>query len=348
MPSPAPLRVAVTGAAGQIGYSAPVPHRQRRDARPRPARGPAAPRGHAGPEVARRRRHGARRLCVPPAHRHRPHRRRRRRLRRRRHTASSSARCPARPAWSAATCCRPTAPSSRCRARPSPTAPRPTSKVLVVGNPANTNALIAMSNAKGLDPGNFTAMTRLDHNRAISQLAVKLGVPVGLGHEDDDLGQPLDHPVPRPVPRGGRRQERRPSWWTTRRGSRTSSSRRWPSGRGRHRGAWRRPRPPRRRTPPSTTSATGTSARHAGDWVSMAVPSDGSYGVAGGHHLVVPVHVQRRAYEIVQGLDIDDFSPCPDRRLGRRAARRAQRREGARPDLSLVRPLGDFSAAWGR
>src|SRR5262245_38034626 len=51
-------------------------------------------------------------------------------------------------------------------------------KVLVVGNPANTNALIAMSNADGLDPGCFTAMTRLDHNRAMSQVAQKLGVSV--------------------------------------------------------------------------------------------------------------------------------------------------------------------------
>jgi len=51
-------------------------------------------------------------------------------------------------------------------------------KVLVVGNPANTNALIAMNNAKGLDPRRFTAMTRLDHNRAVSQLAAKLGTPV--------------------------------------------------------------------------------------------------------------------------------------------------------------------------
>ena len=51
-------------------------------------------------------------------------------------------------------------------------------KVLVVGNPANTNALIAQRNAAGLDPGRFTAMTRLDHNRAISQIAAKLGVPV--------------------------------------------------------------------------------------------------------------------------------------------------------------------------
>ena len=82
-------------------------------------------------------------------------------------------------------------------------------KVLVVGNPANTNALIAMSNAKGMDPGNFTAMTRLDHNRAISQLAAKLGRAGRLDHEDDDLGQPLHHPVPGPVPLRGRRQERR-------------------------------------------------------------------------------------------------------------------------------------------
>src|SRR6478735_7810961 len=51
-------------------------------------------------------------------------------------------------------------------------------KVLVVGNPANTNALIAMSNAKDLDPGRFTAMTRLDHNRAVAQLAAKSGTTV--------------------------------------------------------------------------------------------------------------------------------------------------------------------------
>ncbi|HWM19908.1 MAG TPA: malate dehydrogenase, partial [Ilumatobacteraceae bacterium] len=51
-------------------------------------------------------------------------------------------------------------------------------KVLVVGNPANTNALIAMSNAADLDPGRFTAMTRLDHNRAVTQIAQKLGAPV--------------------------------------------------------------------------------------------------------------------------------------------------------------------------
>ena len=55
----------------------------------------------------------------------------------------------------------------------------PEVKVLVVGNPANTNALIALNNANGMDPANFTAMTRFDHNRAVGQLAKKVGRPVG-------------------------------------------------------------------------------------------------------------------------------------------------------------------------
>lgn len=80
-------------------------------------------------------------------------------------------------------------------------------RVGVTGNPANTNALIAMTNAPDIPRERFSALTRLDHNRAISQLAAKTGG----GHrhqEDDDLGQSLGHPVPRPVPRGGRRKER--------------------------------------------------------------------------------------------------------------------------------------------
>ena len=81
-------------------------------------------------------------------------------------------------------------------------------KVLVVGNPANTNALIAQRNAPDLDPGQFTAMTRLDHNRAVSQLAPEARRARDGRDEDDHLGQPLDHPVPRPLPRPGRREER--------------------------------------------------------------------------------------------------------------------------------------------
>ena len=81
-------------------------------------------------------------------------------------------------------------------------------KVLVVGNPANTNALIAMSNAPKLNPGQFTAMTRLDHNRAIAQLAAKAARPVSSDQEDDDLGQSLRQPVPRHLPRRDRRAQR--------------------------------------------------------------------------------------------------------------------------------------------
>ena len=90
----------------------------------------------------------------------------------------SSVRCRARPGWSAPTSCPPTAASSSRRARPCRAAPSRDVRVLVVGNPANTNALIAQANAKDLDPTCFTAMTRLDHNRAVSQLAQRLGVPV--------------------------------------------------------------------------------------------------------------------------------------------------------------------------
>ena len=70
-------------------------------------------------------------------------------------------------------------------------------KVLVVGNPANTNCLIAMNNAPDVPRERFTAMMRLDHNRAVAQLANKLGAPVGDVTEDGRVGQPLAHDVPR-------------------------------------------------------------------------------------------------------------------------------------------------------
>ena len=77
-------------------------------------------------------------------------------------------------------------------------------KVLVVGNPANTNALIAQSNAPDLDPERFTAMTRLDHNRAMSLAGGQARRAGHRRHPHDHLGQPLDHAVPRPVPLPGR------------------------------------------------------------------------------------------------------------------------------------------------
>ncbi len=68
-------------------------------------------------------------------------------------------------------------------------------RVLVVGNPANTNSLIAQANAKELNPRNFTAMTRLDHNRAIAQLAEKTGKHITTIRKHDDLGQSFLDPV---------------------------------------------------------------------------------------------------------------------------------------------------------
>ena len=133
-------------------------------------------------------------------------------------------------------------------------------KVLVVGNPANTNAYIAMKSAPDLPAKNFTAMLRLDHNRALSQLAAKTGKPVGRHREADRLGQPLADDVcrlplrdrRRPVAQGhdqrrGLERERlpaRPSASAARRSSKRAACR-------------RRPRPP---TPRSTTCATGCSA----------------------------------------------------------------------------------------
>ena len=80
-------------------------------------------------------------------------------------------------------------------------------KVLVVGNPANTNCLIAMKNAPSLKPTQFTAMMRLDHNRATSQIAHKIGKPVRRGQESDGVGQPFGDAVSRSVPGRVRRQE---------------------------------------------------------------------------------------------------------------------------------------------
>ena len=81
-------------------------------------------------------------------------------------------------------------------------------KVLVVGNPANTNAYIAMKSAPDLPKENFTAMLRLDHNRALSQLAVKTRHRRRRHREAGRVGQPLADDVPRLPLRDGRRQER--------------------------------------------------------------------------------------------------------------------------------------------
>ena len=135
-------------------------------------------------------------------------------------------------------------------------------KILVVGNPANTNALIARENAKGLDPRNFTAMTRLDHNRAKAQLAAKTGTHVSDIRRRRSSGATTRQPSFR-TSRTRRSAASRRCRASRRAGIATSSSRPCSSAapRSSRRAARRRPpRPPRRR---STTSAIGRSARPA-------------------------------------------------------------------------------------
>jgi malate dehydrogenase len=179
-------------------------------------------------------------------------------------------------------------------------------KILVVGNPANTNALIARENAKGLDPRNFTAMTRLDHNRAKAQLAAKAEVHVSditgaiiWGNHSATQFPDLAHAKIAGQPALSRVQQ---DWYretfiptVQQRGAAIIKAR----------GA------------SSAASAASAAIDHvrdwalgtAGDdWVSMAVASDGSYGVPEGVVYSYPVRCVRGEYQIVQGLAVDDFA----------------------------------------
>lgn len=180
-------------------------------------------------------------------------------------------------------------------------------KVLVVGNPANTNAYIAMKNAPELNPRNFTAMVRLDHNRAITQAARKLGVPstdirkvtvwgnhsatqypdiihaeiggVGVAEKINDQAWLEGEFIPTVQQRGAAIIKARG----------LSSAASAANAALEHMRDW----------------ALGTPE---GDWVSMAVPSDGSYGIPEGLIYGFPVVCKDGDYEIVQGLEIDAFS----------------------------------------
>lgn len=179
-------------------------------------------------------------------------------------------------------------------------------RVLVVGNPANTNALITSANAPDIDPANFTAMTRLDHNRAAAQLASKTDA-----HSSDirqltiwgnhsatqypDIyhatvaGKPAmelvddawlaDDFIPTVQQRGAAIIKARGA----------SSAASAASAAIDHMHDW----------------ALGTAD---GDWVSMAIPADGSYGIEKGVIYSYPVRCSGGKYEIVQGLDVNDFS----------------------------------------
>ncbi|MDQ2696394.1 MAG: malate dehydrogenase [Pseudomonadota bacterium] len=179
-------------------------------------------------------------------------------------------------------------------------------KVLVVGNPANTNALIAMSNAPDLKPQQFTAMTRLDHNRALSQLAEKTATHVNdikkmiiwgnhSATQYPDISQCTvqGRPAAERVEQDWYRNEFIPT--VQQRGAAiikargASSAASAASAAVDHMRSW----------------ALGTAE---GDWVSMGVPSDGSYGVKEGVIYSYPCVCKGGRYEIVQGLSIDDFS----------------------------------------
>ena len=221
-------------------------------------------------------------------------------------------------------------------------------RVLVVGNPANTNCLIAMSNADGVPRERFTAMMRLDHNRAIAQLANKLGKPVSDGHQHDRLGQPLDHPVPGPGQRQGRAARAPGTRSTTRPGSPTSSSPGSPNAapRSSRRAAPRAP--PRRPTRRSTTSTTGCSARPRATGSRWAFPPTAPTASRRGSSPAIPCSCSGGEWSIVEGLEVTGVLARPDRRQRRRAAGGARRGQRPRPDLGPQnergRPIGPASS----
>ena len=179
-------------------------------------------------------------------------------------------------------------------------------KVLVVGNPANTNALIARANAPDLNPRNFTAMTRLDHNRALAQLSEKTGC-----HTTD---------IRRLTIWGNHSSTQYPDINHATVGGQPAIElvdQAWLEGTFipvvQQRGA----AIIKARGASSAASAAAAAIDHVytwvngtaeGDWVSMAVPSDGSYGSAEGVIYSYPVTTAGGEYSIVQGLDISAFS----------------------------------------
>src|SRR4051812_8840692 len=204
-------------------------------------------------------------------------------------------------------------------------------RVLVVGNPANTNALIAMSNADGVPNERFTAMTRLDHNRAIAQLAQKTGAAVS---EITNMAVWGNHS---------------PTMYPDLFNAKVKGERAWDAVGDE---AWVAdefiPRVGKRgaeiieaRGASSAASAANAAIDHVrdwvlgtgeGDWISMAVPSDGSYGVDEGLMSSFPCRTRNGEWEIVQGLDVPDFSR---ERIDRTVGELREERDAVR-NLELV------------
>jgi malate dehydrogenase len=184
-------------------------------------------------------------------------------------------------------------------------------RVLVVGNPANTNCLIAMKNAKSLKPTQFTAMMRLDHNRAVSQIAQKIGKPLGSVRKVAVWGNHSATQYPdvfhAEVLDGNEGKKvwpmiNDPEWLektfiptVQKRGAAIIEA----------------------RGLSSAASAANAAIDHVrdwvhgsreGDWVSMGIPSDGSYGIPEGVIYGYPVTARGGKYEIVKGIDVSDFA----------------------------------------
>ena len=181
-------------------------------------------------------------------------------------------------------------------------------KILVVGNPANTNALIAMHNAPNVPNERFTAMTRLDHNRAIAQLAAKTGAAVAditrmtiWGNHSASQFPDIFH-----AEIAGK------SAWQA-----VGQDQQWLENEFIPTVQQRGAAVIKARGLSSAGSAANAAIEHMrswalgtseGDWVSMALPSDGSYGVAEGLVSSFPCTCADGEYAIVQGLELDDFS----------------------------------------
>jgi malate dehydrogenase len=180
-------------------------------------------------------------------------------------------------------------------------------KVLVVGNPANTNCLIAMKNAPGLKPAQFTAMMRLDHNRAVSQIAQKIGKPLASIRKVTIWGNhsATQYPDVFQAECGGKKV------WPM------INDMNWLEGEFIPKVQKRGAAIIQARGLSSAASAASAAMDHirswvqgtrAGDWVSMGVPSDGSYGIPEGVIYGYPVTCQGGKYRIVKGIQVSDFS----------------------------------------
>jgi malate dehydrogenase len=205
-------------------------------------------------------------------------------------------------------------------------------RVLVVGNPANTNALIAMSNAPDVPRERFTAMTRLDHNRAKTQLARKAGAPVA---DVTNLAVWGNHSTTMYPDVFNAKVGGRPAWEAV------GEDQSWLEDDFIPTVAKRGAAIIEARGASSAASAANAAVDHVhdwtlgtpdGDWVSMAIPSDGSYGVEEGIISSFPCTCSGGSCEVVQGLELNDFSRS---RIDATVAELKEERDAVR-ELGLV------------